>query len=46
MITPGVTGLDDILTGLAAHGIGHEPVETYGNVVVPDPDGDSLSLSE
>jgi catechol 2,3-dioxygenase-like lactoylglutathione lyase family enzyme len=50
MITLGVTDLDDILARLAAHGIGHEPVETYGNgvrhVVVLDPDGNSLSLAE
>jgi hypothetical protein len=50
MITPGVTGLDDILVRLAAHGIGHEPAETGGNgvrhVEVLDPDGDSLSLAE
>ena len=35
---------------LAAHGIHHEPVETYGNgvrhVVVLDPDGNSLALAE
>lgn len=50
MVTLGVTGLDDILARLAAHGIGHEPVETYRNgvrhVVVLDPDGNSLSLAE
>jgi hypothetical protein len=50
MITLGVTGLDDILARLAGHGIGHEPVETYGNgvrhVEVLDPDGNSLSLAE
>jgi len=50
MITLGVTDLDDILARLAAHGIGHEPVETYGNgvrhVEVLDPDGNSLSLAE
>ena len=50
MITLGVTGLDDILARLAEHGIGHEPVETYGNgvrhVEVLDPDGNSLSLAE
>lgn len=50
MITLGVTGLDDILARLAAHGIEHEPVETYGNgvrhVVVLDPDHNSLSLAE
>lgn len=50
MITLGVTDLDDILTRLATHDIGHEPVETYSNgvrhVVVLDPDGNSLSLAE
>lgn len=50
MITLGVTHLDETLARLAAHGIGHEPVETYGNgvrhVVVLDPDGNSLSLAE
>jgi catechol 2,3-dioxygenase-like lactoylglutathione lyase family enzyme len=50
MITLGVTDLDDILARLAAHGIGHEPVETYSNgvrhVVVLDPDGNSLSLAQ
>jgi len=50
MITLGVTDLDEILARLAAHGIDHEPVETYSNgvrhVVVLDPDGNSLSLAE
>lgn len=50
MITFGVTDLDDILARLAAHGIEHEPVETYGNgvrhVEVLDPDGNSMSLAE
>jgi hypothetical protein len=50
MITLGVTDLDNILARLDAHGIGHEPVETYGNgvrhVEVLDPDGNSLSLAE
>ena len=50
MITLGVTNLDDILARLAAHGIEHEPVETYSNgvrhVVVLDPDHNSLSLAE
>jgi catechol 2,3-dioxygenase-like lactoylglutathione lyase family enzyme len=50
MITLGVTDLDDILARLAAHGISHEPVETYSigvrHVVVLDPDGNSLSLAE
>jgi len=50
MITLGVTDLDDILARLAAHGIEHEPVETYGSgvrhVEVLDPDGNSLALAE
>lgn len=50
MITLGVTDLDDILARMAAHGIEHGPVETYGNgvrhVEVLDPDGNSLSLAE
>ena len=50
MITLGVPDLDDILARLAAHGIRHEPVETYDNgvrhVVVLDPDGNSLALAE
>lgn len=50
MITLGVNDLDDILSRLAVHGIGHEPVETYSDglrhVVVLDPDGNSLSLAE
>jgi predicted enzyme related to lactoylglutathione lyase len=50
MITLGVTDLDDILARLAAHGLAHEPVETYGNgvrhVEVLDPDDNSLSLAE
>ena len=50
MVTFGVTDLDDILARLAANGIEHEPVETYGNGVrhvdVLDPDGNSLSLAE
>jgi catechol 2,3-dioxygenase-like lactoylglutathione lyase family enzyme len=50
MITLGVPDLDDILARLAAHGIRHEPVETYGNgvrhVVVLDPDGNSRALAE
>lgn len=49
MITLGVTDLDAILARLAAHGITHEPVETYGNgvrhVEILDPDGNSLSLA-
>lgn len=50
MLTLGVEGLDEILARLAAHGVDHEPVETYGNgvrhVVLLDPDRNSLSLAE
>jgi catechol 2,3-dioxygenase-like lactoylglutathione lyase family enzyme len=50
LLTLGVAGLDDILARLAAHGINHEPVETYENGVrhvdVLDPDGNRLSLAE
>ncbi len=50
MITLGVPDLDDILAPLAAHGIHHEPVETFGNgvrhVVVLDLDGNRLALAE
>ncbi|MGH2586326.1 MAG: VOC family protein [Dehalococcoidia bacterium] len=50
LLTLGVDGLDELLARLAAHGIAHEPVETYDNgvrhVVVLDPDGNSLSLAE
>lgn len=50
LLTLGVNGLDEILARLVAHGIGHQPVETYDNgvrhVVVLDPDGNSLSLAE
>lgn len=50
LLTLGVEGLDDILARLAACGVDHEPMETYGNgvrhVVVRDPDGNSLSLAE
>ncbi|HEX4224386.1 MAG TPA: VOC family protein [Pseudonocardiaceae bacterium] len=50
MVTLGVKDISDILDRLAAHGITHEPVETYGNgvrhVVILDPDGNSLSLAK
>jgi catechol 2,3-dioxygenase-like lactoylglutathione lyase family enzyme len=52
MITLGVTetDFDDVLARLAAQGIEHEPVETYGSgvrhVVILDPDGNSLSLAQ
>jgi catechol 2,3-dioxygenase-like lactoylglutathione lyase family enzyme len=51
MITFGVAGneLEEALGRFAAHGITHEPVETYSNgvrhVEVLDPDGNSLSLA-
>ena len=50
MLTLGVTGLDEIIARLHAHGGTHEPVETCGDdvrhVEVRDPDGDSISLTE
>jgi catechol 2,3-dioxygenase-like lactoylglutathione lyase family enzyme len=50
LLTLGVEGLDEILARLLAHGLGHQPVETYDNgvrhVVVLDPDGNRLSLAE
>jgi hypothetical protein len=50
MVTLGVNDIGDILDRLAAHGITHEPVETYGNgvrhVVILDPDCNSLSLAQ
>ncbi|SEF53193.1 hypothetical protein SAMN05444920_1013 [Nonomuraea solani] len=50
MITFGVNDLDEIVARLAAHGVEHEPVETYGNgvrhVEILDPDGNSLSLAQ
>lgn len=50
MVTLGVTDLDEILARLAAHGVRHEPVETYRNgvrhVEVLDPDSNSLSLAQ
>ncbi|GAB3481287.1 VOC family protein [Nocardiopsis coralliicola] len=50
VVTLGVDDLDAVLARLAANGIAHEPVETYGNgvrhVTVLDPDGNSLSLAE
>ncbi|WP_225944982.1 VOC family protein [Actinophytocola algeriensis] len=50
MVTFGVTDFDEILARLAANGIEHAPVETYGNGVrhvdILDPDGNSLSLAQ
>ncbi|MGH2451844.1 MAG: VOC family protein [Candidatus Limnocylindria bacterium] len=49
-ITFAVTGLDALLERLAAHGIEHEPIETYLNgvrhVKVPDPDGNEIAFAE
>jgi len=49
-ITFAVAGLDALLTGLTARGIGHEPVETYSNGVrhtkIPDPDGNAIAFAE
>jgi hypothetical protein len=49
-ITLGVTGLDALLERLAAHGIDHEPIETYSNGVrhtkVPDPDGNAIAFAD
>ncbi|RDI24650.1 glyoxalase/bleomycin resistance protein/dioxygenase superfamily protein [Lentzea flaviverrucosa] len=51
MVTFGVvlSEFDGALERLAAHGVRHEPVETYSNgvrhVEVLDPDGNSLSLA-
>jgi catechol 2,3-dioxygenase-like lactoylglutathione lyase family enzyme len=49
-ITFAVVGLDALLAGLAAAGIGHGPVETYSNgvrhVKIPDPDGNALAFAE
>ncbi len=49
-ITLAVTGLDALLDRLAAHGIEHEPIETYSNGVrhvnVPDPDGNMIAFAE
>ena len=49
-ITFAVAGLDALLEGLAARGIGHEPVETYSNGVrhtkIPDPDGNAIAFAE
>jgi catechol 2,3-dioxygenase-like lactoylglutathione lyase family enzyme len=49
-ITLSVNGLDGLLERLAAHGIEHEPIETYSNGVrhvnVPDPDGNAIAFAE
>jgi len=43
-------GLDELLERLAAHGIEHEPLETYSNrvrhVKIPDPDGNAIAFAE
>jgi catechol 2,3-dioxygenase-like lactoylglutathione lyase family enzyme len=49
-ITLAVAGLDELLEGLAARRIHHEPIVTYSNgarhVNIPDPDGNRISLIE
>jgi catechol 2,3-dioxygenase-like lactoylglutathione lyase family enzyme len=49
-ITFAVAGLDALLAGLDARGIGHEPVEIYSNGVrhtkIPDPDGNAIAFAE
>jgi catechol 2,3-dioxygenase-like lactoylglutathione lyase family enzyme len=49
-ITLAVAGLDALLERLAAHGIEHEPIETYSNGVrhvnVPDPNGNAIAFAE
>ena len=49
-ITFAVAGLDALLAGLDARGIGHEPVETYSNGVrhtkIPDLDGNAIAFAE
>jgi catechol 2,3-dioxygenase-like lactoylglutathione lyase family enzyme len=49
-ITLAVIGLNALLEGLTARGIGHEPIETYSNGVrhvnVPDPDGNAIAFAE
>ena len=49
-ITFAVAGLDELLEGLAARRIEHEPIETYSNgvrhVTIPDPDGNAIAFAE
>ncbi len=49
-ITIAVTGLDELLEGLAARSVEHEPIETYSNgvrhVKIPDPDGNAVAFAE
>jgi catechol 2,3-dioxygenase-like lactoylglutathione lyase family enzyme len=49
-ITLAVIGLNALLEGLTARGIGHEAIETYSNGVrhvnVPDPDGNAIAFAE
>jgi catechol 2,3-dioxygenase-like lactoylglutathione lyase family enzyme len=49
-ITLAVIGLNALLEGLTARGIGHEGIETYSNGVrhvnVPDPDGNAIAFAE
>jgi catechol 2,3-dioxygenase-like lactoylglutathione lyase family enzyme len=49
-ITLTVAGLDELLEGLAARRIEHEPIETYStgvrHVNIPDPDGNRIAFVE
>ena len=49
-ITLAVAGLDELLAGLAARRIEHEPIETYStgarHVSIPDPDGNRIAFVE
>ena len=49
-ITLAVSGLDALLSRLAAQRIEHEAIETYSNGVrhvnVPDPDGNAIAFAE
>jgi len=49
-ITLAVSGLEELLEGLAARHIDYEPIETYSNgvrhVKIPDPDGNAIAFAE
>ena len=49
-VTLAVAGLDELLEGLNARRIEHEPIETYSNgarhVDIPDPDGNRIAFIE
>jgi catechol 2,3-dioxygenase-like lactoylglutathione lyase family enzyme len=49
-VTFGVTGLDELVARLAARGVAHEPIETYGSgvrhVSIRDPDANLIGFAE